>query len=115
MIEVVNTQPVKAEARVSVYKKVANNNDIIIDDFDENNDTLYETPFVSFMNNSSDDINTTPNNKQYQPRASLITKGLLTQGILDESCESENDLTPTIEIKSSKDDAVNRARTLEKR
>ena len=97
------------------FKKVLNNNELLIEDFDENNDeTLYETPFVSFMNHSADDLDVTPVARKYVPQQ-IVNKGLLEQGILDASCNSQNDLTPTVEINNNKkDDVLNRARNLEK-
>ena len=99
------------------FRKTLSNIDLVIDDLDDNNDTLYETPFVSFMNHSSDDINTTPtaNNQKYQPRASLIAHGLLTQGVLDASSNSQADLTPTVQANNKNNDTLCRARNLEKK
>ena len=93
-----------------------NNNDILIVDYnDENNDaTLYETPSHSFMQHSysSEDSDSTPVARKPAPQPTAKTS-LLTQGILDTSSVSQNDLTPTTEVKQ-KDDYLRRARNLER-
>jgi hypothetical protein len=93
-------------------RKSLSNNDLFVEDYndDNNNDTtLYETPFHSFINHSAEDLDATPVARKYVPQPMVAKVSLLTQGILDAS----SDLT--VEVNNNrKEDTLSRARTLEK-
>lgn len=148
----------KPQLRTSLNTKITpinhtknnQNVELSVEDYDENFNnneaTMYETPFVSFMNNSNEaeiDNNDEDESTSLTPKAinaskkhqfesneindAFMKKGLLTQGILFDSMDNQNetisaannsqlsnstDLTPTIESTNASTDVLSRARSL---